>query len=145
MQELQLFGREITLSTRMEISDSLSAHVLNNEISALEHDIKLKAIEESIGDARKKIKAKVIEEAIGQKESLGVKFSLSKGSQTLDYSQDPEWLQLEEKKKAREALLKQAWSLNDKNGDQLIINDELIPVVSVKSVTGDSIRYTFSK
>jgi len=132
------------METRLEISDMLSAPVLNNEISALEQDVKLKALEESIGDARSKIKPKVIEGAIGVKSCLGVEVSSRKGSQTLNYSEDKEWARLEKQKKDREELLKQAWEMRQSDPDsQLVVSSEEIPVVGVRSYTADSIIYKF--
>ena len=141
---IEKFKGAITLETRMEISDFFSAPVLNNEVDALEQDIKLKALEESIGDARTKIKSKVLEVAVQVDSCLGVGVSTAKGGQTLDYSDDEEWSALEKKKKEREKLLKQAWELRQADPDsQLVISSEEIPVVSVKSHTAASVRYKF--
>lgn len=132
------------METRMDISDMLSAPVLNNEMSALEQDVKLKALEESIGDARAKIKHKVIEEAVQVKSCLGVEVGTRKGGQTLNYSEDEEWAELEKKKKEREKLLKQAWEMRQSDPDsQLVVSSEEIPVIGIKSYTAESIVYKF--
>lgn len=141
---IERFKGAITLEMRIEISDMLSAPVLNNEVSALEQDVKLKALEESIGDARSKIKSKVFEEAVQVKSCLGVEVGTANGSQTLNYSEDKEWAMHEKAKKDREKFLKQAWEMRQADPDsQLIVSGEEIPVVSVKSYTAQSVRYKF--
>lgn len=142
---IERFKGQITLEQRMEISDLLTAPVLNNEVSALETDIKLKALEESIGDARAKIKPKVILEAEGQKTSLGVEITTVKGGgANLNYSDDPTWVMIEAMKKDREKLLKQAFEMRQKDpGSQLVVDGEEIKPVSAKSYTAESIRYKY--
>lgn len=143
---IERFKGVITLETRMEISDFFSAPVLNNEVSALEQDVKLKACEEAIGDARAKIKHKVIEEAVQVKSCMGVEVGTSKGSTNLNYADDQEWSRLEKMKKDREKLLKQSWEMRQSDPDsQLVVGGEEIPVVGVKSFTAESVRYKFSK
>jgi len=141
---LEKIKGDITSEIKIELSDFFSAPVLNNEVSALEQDIKLKTFEDAITDARKKIKDKVIEESVGRKACLGVSFTIANGGQTLSYDDDLEYRRLKELLDSRSKLLKQAWELSQSNPDsQLVIDGELIPVVSVKSHTASSIRYKF--
>ena len=141
---IERFKGSITLETRLEISDFFSSPVLNNEVSALEQDVKLKALEEAISDARAKIKHKVMEEALQVKSCLGVDVSTAKGSQTLNYAEDKEWAFAEGEKKAREKLLKQAWEMRQSDSEsQLVVSSEEIPVIGVKSYTASSVRYKF--
>ena len=141
---IERFKGAITLEARMEISEFFSAPVLNNEVDAVEHDIKLKALEEAIGDARATIKPKVIEAASEIKSCLGVEVSTTKGGQTLNYADDQEWSMLEKKKKDREKLLKQAWEMRQSDSEsELVVSSEEIPVVGVKTYTASSVRYKF--
>jgi len=141
---LEKIKGDITKDTKIELSSFFSSPVLNNEVNALEQDIKLKTFEDAITDARKKIKDKVIEESIGRKACMGVGFTVTKGSQTLSYDDDLEYRRINELLESRKKLLKQSWELNQSNPDsQLVIEGELIPIVSVKSYTAESIRYKF--
>ena len=141
---IERFKGAITLEARMKISEFFSNPVLNNEVDAVEHDIKLKALEEAIGDARTTIKSKVIESASEIKSCLGVEVSTTKGGQTLNYAEDSEWSILEKKKKDREKLLKQAWEMRQSDSSsELVVSSEEIPVVGVKTHTAASVRYKF--
>ena len=142
---IERFVGVITLEHKMEISEALTGPVFNNEVDALDHDVKLKALEDSIDDARKKIKSKVIEAAEGRKSSLGVGFTITKGgTASLNYSDDPAWVKLESMKKDREKLLKQAFEMHQKDPEsQLVVDSEEIPVVTVKSYSSESVRYKF--
>ena len=141
---IERFKGAITLEARMGISEFFSSPVLNNEVDAVEHDIKLKALEEAIGDARTTIKSKVIDAASEIKSCLGVDVSTTKGGQTLNYAEDSEWSMLEKKKKDREKLLKQAWEMRQSDSSsELVVSSEEIPVVGVKTYTAASVRYKF--
>lgn len=142
---IERFVGVITLEHKMGISDSLTSPVFNNEVDALDHDVKLKALEDSIDDARKKIKIKVIEAAEGRKSSLGVGFTITKGgTASLNYIDDPAWKRIEQMKKDREKLLKQSFELRQKDPEsQLVVDGEEIPVVTVKAYSAESIRYKF--
>ena len=142
---IERFKGAITLEARIGISEFFSSPVLNNEVDAVEHDVKLKALEQAIGDARGVIKSKVIEAASEIKSCLGVGVSTTKGGQTLNYAEDPEWAILEKKQKDREKFLKQAWAMRQSDSDsQLIISGEEIPVVGIKSYIAESVKYKFS-
>ena len=141
---IERFKGAITLEARMEISEFFSSPVLNNEVGAVEHDVKLKALEQAIGDARGVIKSKVIEAASEIKSCLGVGVSTTKGGQTLNYAEDPEWAILEKKQKDREKLLKQAWEMRQSDSSsELVVSSEEIPVVGIKSYIAESVKYKF--
>lgn len=141
---IERFKGAITLEARMEISEFFSNPVLNNEVDAVEHDVKLKALEEAISDARAKIKSKVVQAASEIKSCLGVGVSTTKGGQTLDYSQDVQWSNFEKQKKDREKLLKMAWEMRQSDpNSELVVDSEEIPVVGIKSYTTESVRYSF--
>jgi hypothetical protein len=141
---IERFKGAITLEARMEISEFFSSPVLNNEVDAVEHDVKLKALEEAISDARGKIKSKVIEGASQIKTCLGVEVSTTNGGQTLNYADDQEWSMLNKKLKDREKLLKSAWEMRQSDpNSEFVVNSEEIPVVGIKSHTAASVRYKF--
>jgi len=80
----------------------------NGEVKPLNLDIQLKRIEEVCGQIRKQTKDQVISEATkyGKNFSFdGAQISLQERRQFV-YSTDPEWKSLNDKLKAREAILK---------------------------------------
>lgn len=74
----------------------------------------------------------------------GAKFSLSQTGDTLDYEQDVEYAELNEKLKARKKLLKTAYDLFKKTGNTVIDDmGEITPVVGVKKESESIIKISF--
>jgi len=150
--ELVLSSSKVQGFTKSEISNLANEICLPVEEgfqSALQTDLQLKALEEAIKEARERINKAVRAEAEelisgGQKEVNKVSIEVRKGYASFDYSQDVEYVKIEEKLKARKTLLDQ---VAKSNGLVIIDEDsgEQIPKVPVKSYSKDSIVYKFSK
>ena len=126
-----------------EVSENLIESFKNGELDALEMDCKLKFAEESIKSAREKIKSYVMKKEIGSTHELfGCKVSKRNGYAILDFEQDAEYAMLKKQLDERKALLTQAY----KTVHNVVTEQgEIVPKLSVKSYTSDSIIYTFKK
>lgn len=132
---------KFTKSTMLEIATDLMEGVFENNVSALETDVKLKAFEEIIKISRLAIEGKVKEEIGANATFSGVKTEIRNGYAAYNYEEDSTYASLNAQLKAREEILKQA----AKSESEIVIDGELITKVSVKSYSKDSIIYTFSK
>ena len=144
MEQLQISALPIEALTKtkmLEISESLTSRVLNNEVSAIAVDIQLKSFEEIIKTSRIQIESKVKDEVVRSTSYNGVKIDIRNGYATYDYEQDETYASLKKQLKEREELLKQS----AKTESQLVIDGEEIPKVPVKSYSKDSIVYSFEK
>ena len=126
-----------------EVSENLIEAFKNGELDALEMDCKLKFAEESIKSAREKIKPYVMKKEIGSSHQLfGCKVSKRNGYAILDFEQDEEYAFLKKQIDERKALLTQSF----KTVHNVVTEQgEIVPKLSVKSYTSDSISYTFKK
>jgi len=139
---IDLEGLELSKSIIEVIADNLIINVIEGFESALETDIKLKFIEETIKIARGKINTLAINQSTGITSFEGCKITNKKGGQTLDYEADKEYLRIKTLLDERKELLNQAYKLDI----NLVTNDgEIIPKVPVKTFVKDSISYTFRK
>jgi hypothetical protein len=115
----------------------------NGEKTAIEMDMQLKFVEETIKEARVNISKYVSSSNIEKGLTLnGCKISKREGYAQLNYEDDFEYLRLKTLLAERKELLDSAF----KSSHNIVTNDgEIIPRVSVKSYTKDSISYTFKK
>ena len=142
IQLISLEGLELSKGTIEVIADNLIINVIDGFDSALETDIKLKFIEETIKLARGKINTLAINQSVGVASFEGCKITAKKGGQTLDYEADKEYLRLKTLLDERKELLNQAYKLSI----NLVTDDgEIIPKVPVKTFIKDSISYAFKK
>lgn len=143
IQLLTLDGMELSKSTIEVQADNIIANVIDGFDSALELDVKLKYVEETIKLARGKIKENVQKESDkGVNSYQGCTVSKKKGSYRLDYSKDKVYSDIEKELEERKKLLDQAYN----STAILVINDgEIVPKVPVKTWVADSISYTFKK
>jgi hypothetical protein len=143
LQLITLYGMELSKATIEVQADNLIVNVIDGFQSALETDIKLKFIEETVKSARSKINTLAMNEAnTGIQSFEGCKVTQKKGGQILDYEQDPEYAKIKKELDARKSLLDTAF----KTDGHLVINDgELVPKVPVKTFIKDSISYSFRK
>jgi predicted DNA-binding protein (UPF0251 family) len=115
----------------------------NDEKTAIEMDMQLKFVEETVKQAREKINIHVVASNITKGlEIEGCKVSRREGYAVLNYEDDKEYLRLKTLLAERKELLDSAFKSNHN-----IVTDEgeVIPKVSVKSYTKDSVSYTFKK
>ncbi len=126
----------------VRFADSIIEGVLEGKEYAIKVDVKLKALEEVAKDARGKIKHLVKKEASELDSIFGVPVSIRNGYATLNFSEDEEYARLEKALKERKELLTQAFKMKEK-GQELVVDGEQVPVVSVKNYTEDSIVYSF--
>ncbi len=127
--------------------DNICENVTNGYEDANVLDLKLKAIEDIVKGSRENLKGKILEYYTTNKDVnklMGVDISIRNGYETLDYSKDVEYAELEEKLKARKELLTTAYKMKMKD-QELVVDGELVPLVPVKSVVNDSVVYKFSK
>ena len=127
------------------VSDNIIEAVQQGNMSALELDLKLKAIEETIKAAREKINGNALKEAQQYHNSeaslLGVSFFHSDGHKTHIYECDPVWKELEFKKKCREELLKLAAKSDAAIYDEYGAEVPKVPIRGTKPF----VRYDFPK
>jgi len=139
---IDLEGLDLSKSIIEVIADNLIINVIEGFESALETDIKLKFIEETVKLARGKINTLAINQSTGIESFEGCKITNKKGGQILDYESDKEYLRLKTLLDERKELLNQAYKLDI----NLVTNDsEIIPKVPVKTFVKDSISYSFKK
>ena len=137
-----LDGLELSKSTIDSLSNEIVNKALEGFDSALELDIKLKFIEETIKLARSKINTLAINQSIGITRFEGCKITAKKGGQTLDYEKDQRYNDLKAELELRKQHLDQAYKFDG----HFVTNDgEIIPKIPVKTFVKDSIYYTFKK
>ncbi len=115
----------------------------NGEKTAIEMDMQLKFIEETIKEARVNINSYVTSSNIEKGLVLnGCKVSRKEGYAQLNYEDDPEYLRIKTLLAERKELLDSAF----KSSFNIVTDEgEVIPKVSVKGYTKDSVSYTFKK
>ncbi len=115
----------------------------NDEKTAIEMDMQLKFIEETVKQARVNINNYVTSSNIEKGLTInGCKVSRKEGYAQLNYEDDPEYLRLKTELEERKKILDYAF----KSNLNIVTDDgEVIPKVSVKSYTKDSVSYTFKK
>ena len=115
----------------------------NGEKTAIEMDMQLKFIEETIKEARVNINSYVTSSNIEKGLVLnGCKVSRKEGYAQLNYEDDPEYLRIKTLLAERKELLDSAF----KSTHNIVTDEgEVIPKVSVKGYTKDSVSYTFKK
>ena len=142
-----------TKSNFKTIATDIVAMVENGEQNALELDLKLKSIEETVKLARESIQSNVLQEVEknATKESNGVAITLVQGSAKYDFTSSKEWLDLEfkirdnkESQKDLEEKLILAYKLQQKGS--FIGNEEtgeIIEAAKVASYSKSFIKYNF--
>jgi len=115
----------------------------SGEKTAIEMDMQLKFVEETVKQAREKINGFVTQSNIDKGlEIEGCKVSRREGYAQLNYEDDKTYLQLKTLLAERKELIDSAF----KSNHNIVTDDgEIIPKVSVKSYTKDSVSYTFKK
>jgi hypothetical protein len=138
-----LGSNELSKSNITNLSEMLIEPFENGEKTAIEMDMQLKFVEETVKQAREKINPNVTSSHIEKGlEIEGCKVSRREGYAILNYEDDPEYLRIKTLLAERKELLDSAFKSNHN-----IVTDEgeVIPKVSVKSYTKDSVSYTFKK
>ena len=142
--QIDLLGSELSKSNIEVLSDNLLKPFNDGYQDALEMDIRLKFIEETVKKAREKMNPFVLKKTIEKGcELFGAKVAFKTGYAVLDYEQDKEYLRLKTLLEER----KEALNMSSKTTYEYINPDtgEVIPKVPIKSYTKDSISYTFKK
>ncbi len=138
-----LGSNELSKSNISKLSEMLIEPFESGEKTAIEMDMQLKFVEETVKQAREKINGFVTQSNIDKGlEIEGCKVSRREGYAQLNYEDDKTYLQLKTLLAERKELLDSAFKSNHN-----IVTDEgeVIPKVSVKSYTKDSVSYTFKK
>jgi hypothetical protein len=138
-----LGSNELSKSNISKLSEMLIEPFESGEKTAIEMDLQLKFVEETVKQAREKINGFVTQSNIDKGlEIEGCKVSRREGYAQLNYEDDKEYLRLKTLLAGRKELLDSAFKSNHN-----IVTDEgeVIPKVSVKSYTKDSVSYTFKK
>lgn len=139
-----LGSNELSKSNITNLSEMLIEPFENGEKTAIEMDMQLKFVEEIVKQAREKINGFVTQSNIEKGlEIEGCKVSRREGYAVLNYEEDPIYLDLKEKLAQRKSDLDYAFKSNFTTCDEE--TGEVIPKVSVKSYTKDSVSYTFKK
>ena len=142
-QQIDLLGLELSKSNIEAISENLLLPLKDDKVDVLELDIRLKFIEETVNKAREKINSELLNKNIEKGcELFGAKISKRNGYAILDYEQDSEYLRLKNLLEARKEVLTQA---HNTIHNVVTEDGEIVPKVSVKSYTKDSVSYTFKK
>ena len=138
-----LGSNELSKSNISKFSEMLIEPFENGEKTAIEMDMQLKFIEETIKEARVNINSYVTSSNIEKGLILnGCKVSRKEGYAQLNYDDDIEYLRLKTLLAERKELLDSAFKSTHN-----IVTDEgqVIPKVSIKGYTKDSVSYTFKK
>ena len=138
-----LGSKELSKSNILDLSMKLLEPFENGEKTAIEMDMQLKFIEETIKKAREQMNSFVLASSIVKGfEINGCKVATKEGYAQLNYEDDYEYLRLKTLLAERKELLDLAF----KSIHNIVTDDgEVIPKVSVKGYTKDSVSYTFKK
>jgi hypothetical protein len=138
-----LGSNELSKSNISTLANKLIEPFENGEKTAIEMDMQLKFIEETIKEARVNINSYVTSSNIEKGLILnGCKVSRKEGYAQLNYDDDIEYLRLKTLLAERKELLDSAF----KSTHNIVTDEgEVIPKVSVKGYTKDSVSYTFKK
>ena len=141
--QIDLLCSELSKSNIEVLSDNLIKPFEDGFQDALEMDIRLKFIEETVKKAREKMNPFVLKKTIEKgSELFGAKIAFKSGYAKLDYEQDETYRNLLKALKEREELLNMA----SKTTHNFVTDDgEVIPKVGIKSYTKDSVSYTFKR
>ena len=138
-----LGSNELSKSNISTLANKLIEPFENGEKTAIEMDMQLKFIEETIKEARANINSYVTSSNIDKGLVLnGCKVSRKEGYSQLNYDDDIEYLRLKTLLAERKELLDSAF----KSTHNIVTDEgEVVPKVSVKGYTKDSVSYTFKK
>jgi len=142
--QIDLLGsNELSKSNINTLADKLIEQFENGNKTAIELDMQLKFIEETVKQARGKINSNVLQSNIDKGLILnGCKVSRKEGYAQLNYEDDPEYLRIKTLLAERKELLDSAF----KSSFNIVTDEgEVIPKVSVKGYTKDTVSYTFKK
>ena len=142
--QIDLLGsNELSKSNILTLADKLIVPFENGEKTAIEMDMQLKFIEETIKQARANIINYVTSSNIEKGLTInGCKVLRKEGYAQLNYEDDPEYLRIKTLLAERKELLDSAF----KSSFNIVTDEgEVIPRVSVKSYTKDSVSYTFKR
>ena len=138
-----LDSNELSKSNILTLATKLLEPFENGEKTAIEMDMQLKFIEETIKKSREQINGFVLASNFSKGfEINGCKIANKEGYVQLNYDDDKTYLQLKTLLAERKELLDNAFKSNHN-----IVTDEgeVIPKVSIKGYTKDSVSYTFKK
>lgn len=138
---IDLVGLELTKSNIEKIASDLTKQVDEGFQDAIELDCKLKFVESTVKVAREKLNSKAIFQAHNRHEINTVKTTVKIGYAQLNYEEDDAYKKLKERLEERKEHLNLAF----KSKDEIVVNGEIIPKVSIKSYVKDSITYIFPK
>ena len=138
---IDLVGLELTKSNIEKIASDLTKQVDEGFQDAIELDCKLKFVELALKIAREKLNNKAIFQAHNRHEINTVKTTVKTGHAILNYEEDDAYNKLKERLEERKGHLILAF----RSKNEIVVNGEIIPKVSVKSYVKDSITYTFPK
>jgi len=139
-----LGSNELSKSNISKLSEMLIEPFESGEKTAIEMDMQLKFVEETVKQAREKINGFVTQSNIDKGlEIEGCKVSRREGYAQLNYEDDSIYLELKEKLAQRKSDLDNAYKSNFTTCNEE--TGEVILKVSVKSYTKDSVSYTFKK
>jgi hypothetical protein len=143
-QNIDLFGsNELSKSNISTLAIKLIEPFENGEKTAIEMDMQLKFVEETIKKSREQINSFVLASIFAKGfEINGCKVSQKQGYAQLNYEDDLEYLRIKNLLAERKQQLDSAF----KSTHNIVTDEgEVIPKVSVKNYTKDSVSYTFKK
>ncbi len=143
-EKIDLLGsKELSKSNILDLATKLLEPFENGEKTAIEMDMQLKFIEETIKKSREQLNSFVLASNFTKGfEINGCKIASKEGYAQLNYEEDKTYLQLKTLLAERKELLDIAF----KSSHNIVTNDgEVIPKVSIKSYTKDLVSYTFKK
>ena len=139
-----LGSNELSKSNISKLSEMLIEPFENGEKTAIEMDMQLKFVEETVKQAREKINGFVTSSNIEKGlEIEGCKVSRREGYAQLNDEDDCKYFMLKEQLAYRKKELDESFKCKNEIVDTE--TGEVIPKVSLKSYTKDSVSYTFKK
>ncbi len=148
MNFIENIDGEFSKKNIKSISNRMCTEVTDGNVNALQTYIKAKFFDSLSKEIIKTIKDDALDEALNysknDSEYNKAKFSISNTGNTLDYSADSEYADLEKQLKARKDKLKKAFDMS-KDGDAYLDGEsgELITVVPVKKQSEQILKITF--
>lgn len=137
-----LGSKELSKSNILDLATKLIQPFKNGEKTAIEMDMQLKFIEETIKKSREQMNSFVLASNIAKGTEInGCKIATKEGYAQLNYEEDCSYFMLKEKLAYRKQQLDEAFKCKNE-----IVNTEtgeIIPKVSIKGYTKDSVSYTF--
>lgn len=139
-----LGSNELSKSNITSLALRLLEPFENGEKTAIEMDMQLKFVEETIKKSREKINGFVLASNIAKgTEIQGCKIATKEGYAQLNYEEDCKYYVLKEQLAYRKQELDNSFKTKHEVVD--LETGEIIPKVSVKGYTKDSVSYTFKK